>query len=400
MKILHLLNELKRSGAEVMLQAAFDKFKSSGIESHILSTGASVGEYAAILKSTGYTIHHIPFRKNPLFFVQVGRLLRKEDFNVIHIHTERSFFWYVVLAKLCNVTTVVRTFHNVFLFSSYLRWKRQLQRTLSSKVFGARHTAIGDSVLAVERERFHNDCVLIPNWTDVNRFRPPSPKERTEARRLYGLGPNDFVIVTVGECSAVKNHMDVLSAVKRAKRFIGAKIVLLHVGTGPLLEQEALFVQHQSLQDDCRFVGPLSDVRPCLHAADIYVMTSRHEGLAIAALEAMSAGLPAILYDVRGIRDLLQDGRGGLLIKPDEDCLVEALLRMSQNHELRQIYAREAREKVVRTYSLENNVKKLICLYLGVQEQAPAGRDPSELRAEIQCFTRGASTDTPDNWAE
>ena len=64
-------------------------------------------------------------------------------------------------------------------------------------------------------------------------------------------------------------------------------------------------------------------------------MTSHSEGLPLAALEAMSTGLPAILHDRYGLKDLLRNGRGGLLIEPDENRLVEALLLMSQNPELR-----------------------------------------------------------------
>jgi glycosyltransferase involved in cell wall biosynthesis len=83
----------------------------------------------------------------------------------------------------------------------------------------------------------------------------------------------------------------------------------------------------------------------------------------MAAVEAMSTGLPAILYNVHGLRDLLQDGRGGLLVEPDENCLLEALLNISQSPELRQTYGRQAREKIIDNYSLEGSVDKLIHLY-------------------------------------
>ena len=65
MKVLHILNELKHSGAEVMLRLAYDRFKGSGIDSHILSPSNEGGDYAAILKQTGYKIHHIAFRRSP-----------------------------------------------------------------------------------------------------------------------------------------------------------------------------------------------------------------------------------------------------------------------------------------------------------------------------------------------
>jgi glycosyltransferase involved in cell wall biosynthesis len=364
MKVLHILNELKHSGAEVMLQLAYGNFKRRGIDSHILSTGDEVGEYAVVLQNSGYRIHHIPFRKRPGFFVDVRNLIKKEQFKAVHIHTERAFVWYVLLAKFLNVPTVIRTFHNVFLFSSYLRLKRKVQRKLSRNMCGAIHAAISDSVLSVEKERFNNDCVLIGNWTDVHKFRPPTDMERTEARRQYHLGPDDFSVSIVGACSPVKNHLAGFAAVKKANDILhGKRVVLLHVGTGFSLREEELYVKRNGIGQYCRFIGALDDVRPCLYAADAFVMTSDWEGLPIAAVEAMSTGLPAILYNVYGLRDLLKDGRGGLLIDPREDCLVEALLTMSHSLELRKKYGQDAREKIVNNYSLERSVDRLIRLY-------------------------------------
>ncbi len=364
MKVLHILNELKHSGAEVQLHRAYERFRSSGIESHILSTGSQVGGYAAILRQTGYLIHHIPFRKSPGFFIELRSLLTRERFSAIHIHTERAFIWYVFLAKLSGVPTVVRTFRNSFLFSPYLRWKRRLHRKISKKIFHAVHTAISDSVLAVEKDLFDNDCLLVRNWTDVDLFRPPTAEERTAARRLYHLTPDHFSVVTVGACIPEKNHLAVFSAVKKANMSLHrGKLVVLHVGAGPSLEEEASYASRNAIEPYCKFLGVLDDVRPCLYAGDVFAMTSLREGLGVAAMEAMSTGLPAILYNVYGLRDLLQHGDGGLLVDPNEECLVEAFLQMSSNPALRYRKASEARETILRNYSLEDSVAKFIRLY-------------------------------------
>ena len=282
----------------------------------------------------------------------------------MHIHTERAFVWYVLLAKLASVRTVVRTFHGVFLFSSYLHWKRQWQRLISWRVFGAVHTAISDSVLATEKERFGNNCILIRNWTDTEKFHPPSNNERAAARHLYNLEPDDFVLVTIGSCAPVKNHLDICAAVKKLNDSLDRKkVVLLHVGTGPMVEEEQMYVGRYHLEHYCRFVGILDDVRPCLYAADAFVMTSRWEGLGIVALEAMSTALPVVLYNVPGLRDLLQDGKGGLLIEPRADSLVEAVLFMISHPELRREQAEEARGVILSNYSLEDSVDKFIDIY-------------------------------------
>ncbi|HXH09767.1 MAG TPA: glycosyltransferase [Alphaproteobacteria bacterium] len=364
MKVLHILNELKHSGAEVMLRLAYERFQSSGIESHILSTGARVGDYAAVLRQTGYIIHHIPFRKSPSFFIELLTLFRHVQFRAVHIHTERGFIWYVLMAKLAGVPTVIRTFHSVFLFSHYLHWKRCLQRQISKHIFRATHTAISDSVLVVENEAFGNACLLIRNWTDVEKYHPPSEEERTAARRLYQLEPEDFAIVTVGTCTPVKNHLAIFTAVKKVNGLLDqGKVVVLHVGAGPSLDDEEFYVNRNNVGLYAKFLGVLDDVRPCLYAADAFVMTSRWEGLGVAAMEAMSTGLPALLYNVYGLRDLLQNGNGGLLVDPNEDSLVEALLQLIRDPELRQLKASGARQMILKNYSLEDSVAKFIRLY-------------------------------------
>jgi glycosyltransferase involved in cell wall biosynthesis len=364
MKVLHILDELKHSGAEVMLQLAFEKFSSNGIESHILSTGRNIGDYAVVLQQTGYRIHHIPFRKSPIFFMNLRYLLKAEQFTAVHIHTERAFIWYVILLNISGVQTIIRTFHSVFLFESYLRWKRLIHRKISNELFHTIHHAVGDSVLKSEKERFWNDCILIRNWTDVKRFRPPNDEERANARYLYNIHPDEFAILTVGSCTKLKNHMAVFSAVKRANDLLGkTKVVTIHVGSGPLLKDEELYTSRNCIKKYCRFVGTLNDVRPCLYAADSFVMTSQGEGLPVSALEAMSTGLPVILYNVHGLKDLLQNGYGGLLIDPVEDCLVEALLLMADNPDFREVKGKEAREIILRDYSLEDSVDRLIRLY-------------------------------------
>lgn len=241
-----------------------------------------------------------------------------------------------------------------------------LQRKISKDVFNAVHTAIGDSVLSVEKERFDNDCILVRNWTDVDRFRPPSENERIEARRLYNVESEDFVVVTIGACDSPKNHLALFCAVEKTNKVLdNTKIVVLHVGAGPMLEEEQLYVRQHGIGEYCRFAGTLDDVRPSLYAADAFVMTSRWEGLPISAIEAMSTGLPVILYNVLGLRDLLQDGKGGLLIEPNEERLVEALLLLNERPELRKKYAEAARDTIVNNYSLNDSVDKLIHLYRG-----------------------------------
>jgi glycosyltransferase involved in cell wall biosynthesis len=165
-----------------------------------------------------------------------------------------------------------------------------------------RYVSISTSVARNEKDRYRIDTLLIPNWFDSDHFHPPSDHERAAARRQLGLAPDDKVIVSVGNCNPVKNHVAILEALARipAER----RPRYLHVGGEEAGQPERALATRLGVADHVQFLGSVPDTRGALWAADAYVMPSRFEGFSIAALEALGVGLPAIVADVPGLRDL------------------------------------------------------------------------------------------------
>ena len=119
MKVLHVLNELMASGAEVMLCRSTLYWHNGGVEGEVLSTGEEVGPYAKDLEEAGYPIHHIPFRKNPRFFLTFYRLVREGRYDIVHIHCERASFYFGLTARLAGAR-IVRTICAIFHFKGFL----------------------------------------------------------------------------------------------------------------------------------------------------------------------------------------------------------------------------------------------------------------------------------------
>jgi len=126
MKILHIFGELKPSGGEAMMLSAAPIWLPVA-EMHILSTGDVIGVYADKLSTAGYLIHHIPFRKRVSFFMEVARLLRKERFDIVHIHTERSSLWFALTSRIAlgYSPILVRTVHHIFKFNGWLSYQKK-----------------------------------------------------------------------------------------------------------------------------------------------------------------------------------------------------------------------------------------------------------------------------------
>ena len=181
MRVLHVLNELKPSGAETMLRAAGKRWIEQGYCLHVLSMGLTVGPYAKELEQAGYIIHHIAFSKSPIFFLEFWSLLKSAVWDVIHLHTERANFYLGVLAYMAGNHRVIRTIHSSFEYTGLLRLRRGMQRRLLKRL-GVRHVAISDGVSSIEKERFGLLCTTIPNWYDSEHFRPPTETERVAAR--------------------------------------------------------------------------------------------------------------------------------------------------------------------------------------------------------------------------
>jgi len=365
MKILHILNELQYSGAEVMLKVAKPTFDQYGLNSHILATGGEIGPYATVLRECGYTVHLIPFGRNLSFLRAVYSFLRAEQFEAVHMHSERAFFWYALLSWATGSGRIVRSIHHPFEFSGFLRLKRMLQRHLARKLFGVRYVAISESVQQAEASHFWNQTLVVKNWIDSDHFRPAVGDEKANARGRIGLKQDDFVVISVGACTEVKNHPAVLEAVAKVRHLTGGSIKYLHRGEGPMREKEEEYARELGVHDRVLFLDFSNDLREDYWSADTFVMTSRREGLGNAILEAMSCGLPVVLYNVLGMRDTIDGEKGGMLVEPNPSALASALEELIRNQELRKMMGVEARRTVLKNFDMRRSVESLLKLYQG-----------------------------------
>jgi glycosyltransferase involved in cell wall biosynthesis len=324
MRVLHVANELRPSGMETMLRTAAAFWAARGIDGEILAIGDAPGDYAAMLGAAGYQIHHLPFRRSPAFLADIYRIFRSHGADGIHIHCERGNFWYAALARLAGHRHIVRSVHSAFAFHGALRLRRLMQRWIMRCCLGVRTIACGPSVQRVEWDRFRNPSRAILDWFDDTRFRMPTPSERQAARTAAGIGSDTLALVTVGNCSVVKNHTAVIEAL--ALLPTDSDIQYLHAGWEEEGHPERRLAERLGVSGRIRFLGPVLDVVPLLHAADLFLMPSLYEGLGIAAVEAMGTGLPVVLGDVEGLRDLGQIAPAAYAVVPDASEIAIAIM--------------------------------------------------------------------------
>ena len=345
-----------------MLKISANIFISKGVELFVLSTGKTVGEYSDKLKKEGFQIFHIPFRKTVIFFIEVYRLIKEERIDIVHIHTERAFFWYSIIAKIRGVK-IIRTIHSIFAFKGYLKFKRKLQRTISYKLLGVKFVSISNSVKENEKEYYNNNSLLIKNWVDDLYFIPSrNANEKLIARKNWGLLEEQIVIISLGSCSKVKNHADILKALALLIKW-ETNIIYLHVGEGESLSEETNLANKLGISKFVKFVGKTDNIHEILISSDIFVMSSYYEGSSIAVLEAGSCGLPLLIYDSPGLKESVIDGFNGLLVKQNYQDLANGLKKLIINEELRITFGMNARKNVQENYNMIESANKLLDIY-------------------------------------
>ncbi|WP_170128015.1 glycosyltransferase [Euzebya rosea] len=316
-RVLHVLDVLRPSGAETCLRIAGDMWADLDIDCDVLATGDELGPYAAPLHRAGYRTAHLPLDPFTDFARTFLRLLRTERYDVVHIHIERANFYVAALARFAGAR-VVQHVHNVFAFDGAHGLERRVQRNLM-RAAGIPFLAVSDDVVENERDRFHIDATTFLNWADLERYQPDAAA-RGPAREALGIPAEAFVLVSVANCHDFKNHLTMV----RAMAQLDDGVRWLHVGSGGLEEEEQALARELGVEKRISFLGQ-RDPLQALRAADLFVMNSHYEGQGISAIEALASGLPAVLSDVPGLRNLGDMGVPARWCGTDAESLAAAI---------------------------------------------------------------------------
>lgn len=194
-------------------------------------------------------------------------------------------------------------------------------------------------------QKFHakNVCYVPGIGVDVDRFGQVSD-ERDRLRAEFGFSEQDFVVMSVGQLSRRKNQETIIRAMAQIP---DEKIRYLIVGQGEMEEKDRELIRELGLQKRVILAGYRGDIDQLLHMADGFVFPSLQEGLPVALMEAMAAGIPVICSKIRGNTDLVTDGQEGRLADSlDVAGFSEAIMELKEHPDLRETYSRNAREKI------------------------------------------------------
>lgn len=208
---------------------------------------------------------------------------------------------------------------------------------------------------------------IIPNGVDLNKFSVFPPEELAGNFQFSNRNQKEKIIITVSRLVEKNGIGDLIGAFGiLSSKLQAPSSKLLIVGDGPLKESLKFQVKSLKLKDRVDFVGEISneELSKYLERADVFVRPSLSEGLGIAFLEAMAAGLPIVATPVGGIPDFLKDGETGLFCKVGDPEDIAAKIRtILDDDNLRSRLILNGRKLVEEKYSWDKITAEFRNLY-------------------------------------
>jgi glycosyltransferase involved in cell wall biosynthesis len=248
---------------------------------------------------------------------ELWRILRREQVDVLHTHNPKPGLYGRVVGRLAGVPLVVNTNHGL-----YVTEGRGLRRAavlalegIAARFSDAELIQNEEDLAVLTRWRLNRPARtrLLGNGVDLARFRPARDDgERAEARALLGADPDQVVVTMVGRLVAEKGFPELFAATRE----LDDRYLVVCVGPDDPAKADALprAAVEAAGEAGVRFLGLRDDVEVLYRGSDLFVLPSHREGFPRAAMEAAASGLPVIATDVRGCRQVVDDGVTGLLV--------------------------------------------------------------------------------------
>jgi glycosyltransferase involved in cell wall biosynthesis len=304
----------------------------------------------------------------------------RSQFDLVHLHGfSQKTMLLIVLARTFGKRVVIKL--TSLGHDDGLSIKRRGRTAFAFYSAADRFIGVSPAFEAAHREagldpaRFR----LIPNGVDTTRFRPADRDERRATREALGLPADAPVVLFVGFFSHEKRP-DLLYRAWRAATERGTSSTLVLIGATrstyyeidpEMADTIRSDAAARGLRDRVVFIEQTSDIERYYRAADVFALPTLREGLPNVLLEAMAAGVPAIITRLEGVTDwIVQDGATGILVPPsDEDALTDALSRLLRAPDLRACLGKNARAHVAEHFPASLTAEQT----LGVYRELTAG---------------------------
>jgi len=361
-----------------LLVPLIEKSMENDYEVHTVCT--DVGGFKQ-LESKGFNMINInidrkitPF-SNIKSIIRLYKLMRKEKYDIVHVHTPIASILGRIAAKMARVPAVLYTAHGFYFHDEMSRNKYKFYYIIEK--FAARiltdwlllqskedyELAINDNFLSKEK------IIHLSNGVDIwSKFNPTliNDEKALILKKELELNKSSFVFTFVGRLVEEKGIFELMDAfIRLKKKYCNAELVIIGETIESERDQDAIVQLNEMLKyPGVKHVGFRSDIPELLNISNVFVLPSYREGLPRSIIEAMAMEKAIIATNIRGCREeVFPDQNGYLVEKANTSELYYAMEKLILNKDLTEKYGITSRELVEELFDEEKVLKKQITLF-------------------------------------
>lgn len=341
---------------------------------------AADGQIEADEKEYRIKINNVPISRNPFAktnikaYQEIVSIIKRENIDYIHCNTPTGGVLGRLAGKKCKVKKVIYQAHGFHFYkgASIVNWLIYYP----IEKWMARYT---DALITINQEdyelakskfklRKNGKVYYVPGvGIDASLYKVEDDVCNKKRKEL-GLKDEDIAVISMGDLIPRKNYDVAIGGIAKAKN---DKIHYYICGNGPEEANLKNLVEELNISSQVHFLGFRSDIKELLAAADIFLFTTKQEGLPRSMMEAMASGLPCVASRIRGNTDLLENTEGGYLCDMnDVAAYAEKLNLLASDPVLREKMGR-TNLATIQNYSTETVVEEIRKIYEEVCKWTP-----------------------------
>lgn len=304
-------------------------------------------------------------KDNIIAYKNLMKILKNNDIEVIHCNTPIGGMIGRICGKKARIKHIIYTAHGFhfykgapFINNTLFKWIEQIMALCTDVII----TINQEDYEAAQKFKLKTGGKIfyVPGvGINLDEYKKTNINIKIKKHEM-GLDSTEHVLISVGRLDKNKNNSTLIKALKKIK---DSKVHLLICGEGKEKKKLQKLAGKLNLEKQVHFLGSRSDMKELYQISDIFVMASHREGLSRAVMEAMASGLPCVISDIRGNRDLIIEGKGGYLVKKNNvDEYAKRINELIQDRELRIQMEKENIERI-KAFSAEKVKKRIKDIY-------------------------------------
>lgn len=365
--VAHLIHTIAYGGVETALINWVKRIPDDGFEPHLIcfaNPGETERPFVDAANAAGLRVLRIPWhRGKPVWRSAraLKRILEEHRIRILHCHNTYAMLVGLVAARLTRVLTTT----TLYVWGDF-GWKRGLMQWMDRAMLPWFDTITAHCEetrrKTIEMGYKPEDVHLLVCGFDAKPV-TTTAEERRARRAELGAADSDMVLINVARFYPEKAH-EVLLEGFRLMREKEPRLKLWLLGVGPDEGRVRALSAALGLDESVRFLGFRSDLEYVLSLADIMVHPSHMEGVPLAVLSGLAAGLPVVATAVGGLPEVVRSGESGILIPPGQpETLASAALGLVSDEARRRNLGERARRFIEEEYSLDAAARRVTTLY-------------------------------------